>query len=222
MDILLGPIRFVRKWKDHMTWKLKIDVWLLEGLEKSSGREFAVAYAGLETQKNYFAQMAFQANWKESPLGRQWLWQVPARVRRESPGCALLVYELEKAKEGFLARSGLLCSPVWVRFELPLDPGGYSTTTRYRHKDMQRKIRKHGFTSSVSRSEADFDDFYHNMYMPYVQKRHTSASLVHPYEDMKKNFLAPGSWFLPITRAGGSPAGSSIIRKRTPIILMPA
>ena len=185
-----GLAGLIRQWRDHITWVLKLDLWILEGREKHSGKELVIAYAGFEAHKNYLARIAFREGWQEHYLERKWLWRIRSFVRRQNPECALLIYEINKNKERFFTPSRLLRSPVWVRFELPLDESLLSSKARTKHKEIRRKIQKHGFTCSTSKSEADFDDFYHNMYLPLAKQRHAELSVVDDFQLFKKKFLA--------------------------------
>ncbi len=202
-------MQLVQKVRHFVSKTLRVETWLLSGLERHGGQKLTLAYSGPETQRQYFAGMAFQEGWSQRSLGRGWIWRASARVRRESPDCALLVYELDDPKEKIAGLSGLLRSPVWVRFDLPLDPSHFSTAVRERYKNIERKIRKHALTSSVSRSEADFDDFYHNMYVPFVRERHGASSLVHPYDDLKQLFFSHGE--LVLVHKDGKVIASSIL-----------
>ena len=201
----------IRKWKDRITWLLKLDLWLLEGLEKQSAKKLVIAWAGFEPDKNYLAGLAFQEGWKERHLERKWLWEILPYVRRTSPSCALLIYEIDRAKKRLFPASGLLQSPVWVRLELPLDESLLSSKVRTKYREIRRKIQKHGFTCSTSKSEADFDDFYHNMYVPLMRNRHGEQSVIDDHQTLKKKFSASGELTF-IHKDGRTIAGSLLDR----------
>ena len=193
MKMILSLARVLREIRNYFSNKLRIEAWLLDGREKHSGEPFTVAYAGgLERHRIYFANLAFGPGWGERSLGREWLWRVKSRAERENHACALLVYETGVEKEALFTGSNLLRSPVWLKFEIPVEEKDLSRTARLRRRDMERKIRKHSFTSSSSRKEEDFDNFYHNMYVPYIQNRHGEMSAIQEYSLMKKEFLSGG------------------------------
>jgi hypothetical protein len=72
--------------------------------------------------------------------------------------------------------------PIWVFGEanLPYDEGVSGKTRR----ELQRRIRRHSFTLEVTRSVEQFDDFYHNMYVPYVAQNYGKCAKVASYESL--------------------------------------
>jgi len=190
-------------------------VWLLQGPEKRSGTFLSVAYSGgLERHRIYLANAIFGAGWTERSVGREWLWRVRSRVEREEPTCSLLVYEIEESREPFLAHSPRLRIPVWLKFESPADERGLKPSAKSRRRDMERKIRKYGYTSSASRLPADFEDFYHNMYVPLVRNRYGEMGGIRPYEAMKKEFQS-GFELVFLHMGGKTVAGGLIDHSKT-------
>lgn len=55
--------------------------------------------------------------------------------------------------------------------------------------EVERKIRKHNFSSKISNSMEDFDLFFHRMYLPLIDKQFRNSSLIDSYQRMKGIFL---------------------------------
>ena len=51
-----------------------------------------------------------------------------------------------------------------------------------------RKIRVHSLEFEVTQDPKQFDDFYHNMYVPYISGAHRSSAYIVPYEQMRTKF----------------------------------
>lgn len=181
----------LRTLRDFLSNRLRLELWLLDGKEKHSGEPFVLVYAGgLERHRLYYANLSFRPEWRERSLGREWFWRVDRRAEQEAPDCSMVVYETGPEKEPLFVFSKLLRSPVWLKFEMPVVEKELSRSAKDRRRDMERKIRKHSFTCSTTRSAEDFDYFYHRMYIPYIQNRHGEMSSIRKYELMRKEFLA--------------------------------
>jgi hypothetical protein len=75
--------------------------------------------------------------------------------------------------------------PAWVfgEVDLPLD----AHTLRRVNGDI-RRIRKHKLSFEITRDPQKFDEFYYNMYVPYISKTFGSAAYVYSYRHQKRLF----------------------------------
>src|ERR1051326_2944683 len=55
---------------------LKVNVWKLEGTEKWSGLPISLVCAANHRTKAYLLRLIMRESFQETPLGRQWLWNV--------------------------------------------------------------------------------------------------------------------------------------------------
>ena len=199
---ILWPVQQIRAFFSRC---LRAPLWLLEGHEKSTGEPLDVVYTGdSERHQLYFARLAFGEGWKRRFLGREWLWRVPSRVKRDVPSCSLLIQEVSDENKIPYWGSRLLRSPVWLRFERQLEPCWPQSGPHYR--EIGRKIRKFGLSSLVVHKESDFDEFYHHMYVPNILKRHGDSGAIQDYKSVKKIFLSGGELIF-IQQAGVAVAG---------------
>jgi hypothetical protein len=69
-------------------------------------------------------------------------------------------------------RRGYLRAPEWIGVQL--DQSRRSLASALKSKSVRedrRRIRKYGLVYAISHKRRDFDDFYENMYVPYIRKR---------------------------------------------------
>jgi hypothetical protein len=80
-------------------------------------------------------------------------------------------------------RSSFLQIPQWVRqkYSMPETwPEVLSSFRKNTKKTDLRKVRKYGLTYRITRSESDFADFYHQMYVPYLRARFRDEAIIEP------------------------------------------
>ena len=51
-----------------------------------------------------------------------------------------------------------------------------------------RRIRKHKLTFEITRDPQKFDDFYYNMYVPYISKTFGPRAYIYSYRHQKRLF----------------------------------
>ncbi len=152
------------------------DVVLLRGVTEC-GRPLSILRAGnAEPSAAYFLSgQVLEELIEERPLGRVWLWALPAAARRH--GCAIILFRVSKARE-LLARR-LLRGTEHNTFHLPVligvtvDVTDRSRLLRSRDlRDDVRRITSRRFTASLSRKSSDLRTFIHEYHDPYVAKVH--------------------------------------------------
>jgi len=126
------------------------------------------------------------------------LWNLDEEIRNWlNDGTELVVCQLSRLYHPQPGTSINFAIPVWVN-QLIHYPDDFDHLLRGRGPSNIRrqlnKCRKSGFSYRFSRSKADFDDFYHRMYLPFVKKRHTERAFIAPY---------PLQWDYWIKRGGG-------------------
>jgi hypothetical protein len=75
------------------------------------------------------------------------------------------------------------------------------------YSETARRIRKAGLQSRISRDPADFELFYHRMFLPHVRKQHGERAYVDPYHEVRP-------WFdrglLVMVEQGGNPVAGGL------------
>lgn len=76
-----------------------------------------------------------------------------------------------------------------------------------------RKIRVHSLGFEITQDPQQFDDFYQNMYVPYIIKAHGASAFIQPYEKMRAEFQ--NCDLLLITKQEERIAGFLIVYEKT-------
>jgi hypothetical protein len=165
--------------------RLRPEVWIITGEERGTGLPLSVClYVTSKEYKSYLLDLIFGSSFSPRYLGRTWLWNAFKAIPRAAAGCSLVIAEVEESHLKLPgAKSGLVI-PAWVygQVDLPRGPG------LLRSKSIQddlRKIRQHSLEFEVSRDSRRFEDFYQNMYVPYIKARHGGGAFLVQKEAMK-------------------------------------
>jgi hypothetical protein len=181
---LRATVRFVRGHLD----RYRPQAWRLEGRERTSGTPLVIVFAGQLESKNYIAHLAFADSPAELPLGQRWLWTLlPPKRKQESNGADLRIIELYESQRRWLRARFQFFVPNWIGGELDLQ----RTVARlHRSKNARndlRRMQKNKTTYEVTRDRDAFEDFYSNMYLPYIKKRYGNRAFSMSHEDMVRN-----------------------------------
>jgi hypothetical protein len=163
--------------------------WLLDGPEASSGNPLRILYVGNQKQKDYVAFLAFgssrsgteyQGDHRDAYLGRRDLLTLYGLVRRNAFHCQLIVIEGHFLRRKLYEEAQDYYIPLWLEgdTEIPLVARTKSA------KEELRRIRKSKLSYKVTRDPDALSRFYHNMYVPYVQKRHEERAVFLRYGQM--------------------------------------
>lgn len=162
---------------------LRVDLWTVEGEEKGSGLPLSIACALSGENKKYMLALIFGNSYRERSLGRVWLWTIAAAA--PAPSHSLVLVEVDESHIRFVEGMGWFLIPNWVlgKVELPRDAGALRKVSRN-----LRRLRRHDFRFEVTRDPRLFDDFYHNMYLPYIAQRFGDGADISSYEYLKAGF----------------------------------
>lgn len=167
---------------------LKLKVWIVVGEEQNSRKPLSILlYAGNEIYKNYLVGIIFGASYRENYLGRTWLWNIPKKIAHEGQDCSLILIRVIKPLRKLLRTKNCYYIPAWVSGEVDI-PCSSSVMNYESLKSDLRRIRRNALVYEVTRETQYFDDFYYNMYVPYITKSHGSSVHVTPYHAMRKEF----------------------------------
>src|SRR5207249_762875 len=108
-------------------------------------------------------------------LGRCFFWKIRSFLTRRSPQCSLLLVEHIKPTLKMLKSNPGFRVPYWVSMEIDISKP-LKELLGHQKADTERRIRKHGLSYEITYDAKCFDDFFHNMFMPYIQGRHSDEA----------------------------------------------
>lgn len=187
---------------------LRPQVYLVRGQEQASQLPLTVlcAVSNDGKNRNYLLQLLFGDTYEARSLGRYWIWNLRRAVSKSGGDCPVIVAELRRSHFGLTSWKDWFYIPTWVWGEISLPRD--SRANQKVSGDL-RRIRRHGLEYEVTRDPAKFDDFYHNMYIPYIKETFGPCAEIAPYDRMKIGFRR-GALLL-ITQGEKSIAGQLLL-----------
>ncbi len=163
--------------------KLRTDVWIVS-IKESMKDPLSIIYAGREINKNYLAKLAFDSSYREIYVGRIWLWNIASIIKKKSKDCSLIVLEVHKAfYKLFLSKKSYFI-PLWLYGEVDISSSIKNDSVR----SDARRIRKNNLDFELTREQYEFDNFYYNLYLPYINNTHENRAFILTYNEMKSDF----------------------------------
>jgi len=160
-------------------------VWRLEGRERASGAPLVIVFAGQLENKNYIVHLAFADPPTEQALGRRWLWMLlPPKRKRDADGIDLRIVESYENQRRWLKARFQFFVPIWIGGELDLQRAVARLHRSKNAKKDLRRMQKNETTYEVTHDRDAFEDFYSNMYLPYIKNRYDNCAFLMKHEDM--------------------------------------
>lgn len=199
-----APLRNLRQ----TARKLRFNTWLLDGRERNSGQNISALFLGGGAGKTYLADRIFGDDYRETPAGREWLWNLP-RVLQQRPVDIVVVTGIGPGLYRYLSGGRDFFIPYWVKGEIVFNELRARLKTSEHLKSDVRRIRKNNFVYEVTRSPERFDDFYHTMYVPHIRNAYGRTALLMRYGQMKE--LEGQCELMLVTQQGVPLAGQILI-----------
>jgi hypothetical protein len=186
----------------------KTEVWELSGLEPQSKTTCTVIYAGHEVHKNYIANLIYNGAHAETLLGTYNFWALRRLINRTKVQYDLVFIEGQNLQQWWYQSANDFFIPLWLgaKAAIPLKVTNRST------KDDTRRIRKYNLDYRLAHTVAEYDHFYHNMYLPSMAQRHEDRAIIMAYDKMMTEITLNGAQLLLVTLDEQTIAGTIILR----------
>ena len=183
LGFLFWPVSIVIRYYHF----LRLDQWRLTGREISSQQPLTIFYTGIKQNKCYVAGLAYGEDYQEQFLGRKWLWEVS--FKRQCLDECLAITEVPNSLHSIFSRKIDFFIPGWVEGEIVL-PKDILWFVMHNHSlNTNRKdYLKSRLYPEIVDGSSQLYNFYHHMYVPYIQGVHGDRSFIESYSDMKKIF----------------------------------
>jgi len=150
------------------------------------GPEWSVIYVSDDStdSEKELQYLLFSGASTETKMDRVFLWRLPALIQRFVSQEYLVICDLNRLVKWRF--QGMYCIRVfpWGRalldVSVPMD-SILRRMARCRRRDLS-KVKKQNFEYGVSHKLADFELFYHRMYIPHTIERFRDRSLISPHE----------------------------------------
>jgi hypothetical protein len=165
----------------------QLPVYQLKGYNEAG--PLGVTYVGLGFARPVLTSLLFTDIPSEQEVDRIPFWQLE-KLANLSKGDVVII-EATKQLVNRLPRQHALVLPEFVRHILDVQGTWDEVQSRFRktvQKNDLRRIRKYGYEYDVSHNDQDFNEFYHQMYLPTMQDRHNNLSMPTPYYEAYQIF----------------------------------
>jgi len=166
----------------------RFDLWILSGEEITSHQKLSIVYAGMEVHRNYFTKIAYDNSFSENYLGRVWIWKIFKVVKEKGYACSLMVVAVHIPLCTLFRNRTYFDIPFWVSSLTNISVDSCLLTKSKSVKADIRKIKNNKLSFMITRDRSQFDNFYYNMYRPYIAWRHGDAAIIVEHDYMKNWF----------------------------------
>jgi len=183
-------------------------LWIINGNELSTGEKLTIAFMGSDRSRDYWANLVFNGVCEEKTTGNRWLWNVLHLARTNAENVSLMVVEIPSIFAKWYQRQGEFYIPRWIRGEMDAYKVASILSKLNQHQSVAediRKINKNKLRFEVTNQPQKFYEFYHDMYMPFITKRHGKRAVIEEYEGLCNLFRNGDLMF--ITQEGEQIAG---------------
>ena len=186
----------------------RLPVVLWRGPTRPTGRPGALLSAGKEPWINHLPKRFFAGEPQRQLLATVPVWELARWLQQWENEVDLIVIRANRISARLCFDSNYLAVPEWVgaMCPIPAEPEKLARLNSAVSEDMRRVRRRGGFEPALSYEEADFDDFYQTMYVPFIRQRHVSAAVFRNSYLMKRGFRRGGLLWL--NRGGQRVAGA--------------
>lgn len=171
----------------YLLRRIRKRVWIVKGAEKNSGDSLTLVFAGTVINKNYIRHLIFGNEFQEEYIGKRFFSNILQSRGLNKLNGSIIVMEVEKELRKRLPKDGSFVTPCWLSGELDLSNDLVKLVSANIKRNI-KKIKQKNVRYEIQNGIRDFDNFYHTMYFPYINKRYTDEAVVWSYEDMKKEF----------------------------------
>ena len=173
----------------YLLSRIRKNVWVLSGKEKNTGEKLDIIIAGSVLTKNYISRLFLRELTDEKRIGKRAFWNILGEAGSGASGPSMLVMEIEREFSRYVDSKGAFLVPCWVTGEIDLS-SNLTKVIKKNHglKKNTKRILENGLYFEIKHDLKDFDNFYHNMYLPYVNKKYEEEAIVWTYEKMKREF----------------------------------
>lgn len=219
-DAALQPILQINRLVDLSAHAGAMNANILSGAEANSGLPLKAALLGTwETGQHntlpYFEHLLFG----DGPVVRERAgsltpWMLRRETERLSAGVDLVIVLANNLLVRPPSRGRWAFGPAELRLSFDFLPGETWDQVERRLRgqgENLRHIRREGYTCRTSRSEAEFEQFYHQFYVPMVKTRYKEYGSINTEAGLRKVFLDGGELlFVEDPRQGAVSAGLHI------------
>ena len=147
------------------------------------------------------------------------VWELARRLQQWENEVDLTVIRVDRISAQLFFDAEYLAVPEWVGATLHMtaDPDKLARANGNLLEDT-RRVRRGRFEPELSYEEADFDNFYRTMYVPFTRQRHGSSAVLRNFDSLRQAFRRGGLLWL--NRGGRRVAGDVFELRRDTLVFL--
>ena len=182
-----SPIKLIYRLIYRLAQKLRVNTWIISGNDPLTKQPLTIIYAGHDKNKNYMAKLAFDSSYNEHHMGKTWLWNLTKMTNNHKSDCSLMVLEVDRVSRRLVNNKKAFFIPCWIGGILDLSVDIPSLIrTQNTLRSVVSKIRKNNLEFELTKDQHHFENFYNNMYLPYITSAYENKAHLMTYDEMKK------------------------------------
>ena len=168
---------------------LRHELWIVQGEEKGSGLPLSILISCRDQDRNLLLQLIYgnSNKYKEFYIGSAWQWDISKKIKKYGTDCSFMLVEVANSQRNLLREANWFYIPRWVTGVVDIPCSSEIMKSKSIKNDL-RKIRKNAFQYEVTQDPQRFDEFYHNMYVPYVIEAHGKGAFIDSYKALLEKF----------------------------------
>lgn len=193
-------------------FRLRLNSWVIKGEEKTTKQEIKVLFTGRDLSRYYIEDLVFSNIIEERYIGRKWIWTTLRMARKNYADCSLLIAETGDILAKLFRRKQELFIPCWIVGEIDINANSGDSIQKHRGKGIMkdiRRIKRNKLDYEITNKQAQYREFYHNMYKPFAIKRYGNKADVESYQDLNMSFKKGE---LLLVKMGGVPVAGTLIK----------
>jgi hypothetical protein len=149
---------------------LFLPCYIIKGTSKSNKLPLFVGYIGSLSNTYYFyINLMFGSEPEINYAGKFFITRIIEAVKRKEPSCNMILFEPGYSVRVYMRNKPKFIIPNWIKFDLDISLSlkEMIKDKRSGYRNITRLIQKQEYTFTITGDQADFIDFYNNMYLPY-------------------------------------------------------
>lgn len=174
IQLKLFPYKFYVKYRVFLRLRdLYLPVYLLTGKEKN-GKNIKVLFSGDEFAYLYLIKTIFSETPKKEYIKEIPFWSINKSIKDLSDKADLFFIKTDRFFSRRLQNKGLIIIPDWVDswIDVSVPKDDILKNLKKSAREDVVKLKKYGYTYDFSSKPEDFEFFYKNLYVPFMQNRH--------------------------------------------------
>ena len=182
----IKPLRTLVRRLRSIWERYRLDAWVLEGAERTSGERVRVMFVGQIENCNYVMRVVFGENSIAVQPRKIWNHSAWKLLETSKSAYGLIFIQTNKTIPNFTHGRACYVIPSWIAGELDVKQALESPRTSTSVKRDIRHIRSSRFEYRTTRDPFVFERFISDMYLPYIRQTHGEGAVVATLDDFKE------------------------------------